>query len=299
MFVVTDVPSQWRFDFQYPYETQLIGESPYPRETESSGIYTNLAHALPPSFLLDIGSSSYAKVEYIVQAVFQFEGEKYPQVVQLPPLSLAPLSQGPHQPRLVEFTKPSEQYASSRLLEGVEKSFRGSFKDKFSSHTPSVNLALKASVPTLLDTASAFPIYVCAEIDSPSTTAVTIPKVNIKITKLTLCQYTFYRAVSERNYSSYRTESQFTHEDLLLLNALPDTLDVTQRDRFDGVKNIWFYPATFEARTPGTTCPSFRTFNINHNYQIEMKVEIEVCGKSFEFKIEVPDVVVLPAATAG
>jgi hypothetical protein len=72
-----------------------------------------------------------------------------------------------------------------------------------------------------------------------------------------------------------------------------------QRDRFDGVKNVWFYPATFEARTPGTTCPSFRTFNINHNYQIEMKVEIEVCGKSFEFKIEVPDVVVLPAATAG
>jgi hypothetical protein len=295
MFLDEGMNNDWRFEFAFPYDTGLVETNPFYTSSWAS-IFTTSTHTLPPSFAHALSSIHYATVEYNLQAVFQLEGEKEPHIIQLPdPLKLLPHSQGPHQPRLVEFVKPSQPYSTSRLV-GAEKSFGGSIKDKFSSGTPTVNVTLKASVPTLLDTAAAFPIYVCAEIDSPSVDTVAIPAVIISITKLQLCQFTFFRAIRQSRWGTAFADSErVSHdENLVYLNAVPEHSTVEQKHGSNGDRKFWYYPASFETRVPGGTCPTFQTFNINHNFRTELTVSAEICGKKFEFKIDVPDVVILP-----
>ena len=283
----------WRFEFQFPHTSGLVGSTPYTGATATSGIYANDLHPLPPSFSLMRSAHEYAIVEYKVQASFQFDGEKEPFVMDFAPLNLVPYNPRPQQPSFAEFIKPAQQYSSSRLI-GCEKSFKHSLRDKFSSQTPSVKVVMKTTVPPNLAPSGSFPIYACVEIDSFSDPAIDVPVVNIKITSLKLCQYTFYRSIRSRGVSVHNREHQATHEELVPLNAVPEWCEVERREGTSGDRKYVYFPASFEARIPGATCPSFQTFNINHNFQLEFKLEAEVCGKKFEFKVDVPNVVVYP-----
>lgn len=289
------------FNFQFPQVVQSRGPDPYHGETAGSGIYVNETHPLPPSFTQGSEYDNYARVEYGLQTMVQFQGAEEPFVTAMQSrLMFAPYGQVGHPPELVEFVKETKEYSSSRLI-GEQKSFGHSLRDKLSSHTPSVNIVMKSSIATLLSVGDSFPIYACVEIDSASSTEINIPTVRLQVKKIELCQFSFYRAMRYRStgvgYSQYGDEVESNQEDTVKLNTVPDGRDAERQYGKSDSKNFWFYPATFEARIPGSTCPSFRTFNINHNFCIELTLEAEVCGKELEFKIDVPDVRVLPQNT--
>jgi hypothetical protein len=283
----------WHFQFLFPHASGVVSSSPYTGDTAVSGIYTNGSHSLPPSFGLTRTQNEYAAVEYKVQAMFKFDDKKEPFVVDLEPLSFIPYNPRPQNPRFAEFVKPSQQYSSTRLT-GGQKSFGHSLKDKLSSQTPSVRLYMKTTVPPHVTRSGSFPIYACIEMDSFSDPAIDIPVINISLKSLKLCQYTFYRSLKYRGSSS-RREHQATYEELVPLNAVPEWRQVERQQGKTDERNFIYFPAAFEARIPGATCPSFQTFNINHNFQLEFKLEAEVCEKKFEFKVIVPNVNVYPS----
>ncbi len=297
MFVDVGRTYQWKFEFYFPHVASLDRAHPYSGRIGASDVYDNKPHPLPPSFTQYRADTRYATVEYSTHAIFTFEGEKHP-VIANPAAALSFLPPGPgtHPPNLQEFSKPPQSFASSRLS-GSTKSFRNSLTDKFSSATPAVEIVLKTSVPSLLDVGGKFPIYVCVEVVPTARPAeISLPEVIVRVKKLQLCRYTIYRALRNDFYTSaFNQEAEAADENAVPLNAVPEGRAVQQKQ---GVNGMWFYTATFEARVPGDICPSFSTFNINHTLRIEMVVEAEVCGKKFEFKIIVPDVVVLaPDAT--
>lgn len=153
---------------------------------------------------------------------------------------------------------------------------------------------MKATVPPYLTTSGSFPIYACIEIDSLSHTNIDLSLINIKIKSLKLCQYTFYRSLIYHGITAFHREHQATYEGLVNLNAVPEWRQVERRHGKTPDRSFLYFPAAFEARIPGDVCPSFRTFNINHNFQLDFKLEAEVCEKKFEFKVVVPGVVVFP-----
>ena len=79
-----------------------------------------------------------------------------------------------------------------------------------------------------------------------------------------------------------------------MLNSIPEFVNAALQYSTSGDRKVWMYPASFEVRVPGSTCPGFSTFNINHQFRVLMTIEAEIAGKKFEYKVEVPDVVVLP-----
>ena len=151
---------------------------------------------------------------------------------------------------------------------------------------------MKATIPPCVTTSGSFPIYACIEIDSFSAAAIDLPLIDIKIKSLKLCQYTFYRSLRCHGVTSYGREHQATYEELVPLNTVPEWRQVERQYGKTNGRSFTYFPAAFEARIPGDTCPSFRTFNINHNFQLEFKLEATICEKKFEFKVEVPNVVV-------
>ena len=282
----------WQFQFEFPHASGIVSSSPYTGDTAVSGIYTNISHSLPPSFGLTRTQNEYAAVEYKVQAMFKFDDIPEPFAVDLQPLNFVPHNPRPQNPRFAEFVKPSQQYSSTRLT-GGQKSFGHSFKDKLSSQTPSVRLYMKTTVPQHVTTSGSFPIYACIEMDSFSNPGIDIPVINISLKSLKLCQYTLYRSLKYKGIST-RREHQATYEELVHLNAVPEWRQVERQHGKTDERNFIYFPAAFEARIPGATCPSFQTFNINHNFQLEFKLEAEVCEKKFEYKVEVPNVIVYP-----
>lgn len=133
-------PYTARFQFQFPHATAgLVGPSPYTGETAYSGIYMSDSHPLPPSFNLTRSAHEYAIVEYKIQVMAKFQDSKEPCVVDFEPLNFVPYNPRPQNVPFSEFVKPAERYSSSRLI-GEAKSVRRSFRDKFSSATPSVRL---------------------------------------------------------------------------------------------------------------------------------------------------------------
>ena len=283
----------WRFDFTFPGMTASGRAGVYTRDTASSGIYTEESHPLPPTFREATGPSHYAMVEYNVQTLFSFYDREDPYVAQLEPLIFLPFSPPPPN-TLTEVAKPTEKYSSSRLV-GQEKSFKHSVRDRFSSQTPHVYFTMKASLASHLVTSSAFPIYACVEIGPFSDPSISIPSIDIKIKSLKLHPITFYRALRVRGSS--RPEHEVMDDYSILLNAVPENRLVQQQHITVEDKKTTCYPATFEARIPGDACPTFRTFNINHTYLLKVTVEAEICGKTFEHKFEVPDIMILSSLT--
>lgn len=133
-------PHTARFHFQFPHASAgLVRPSPYTGETATSGIYMNDSHSLPPSFNLTRSGYEYAMVEYKIQVVVKFQDLEEPFIVDFEPLDFVPYNPRPQNVPFSEFAKPVERYSSSRLI-GETKSVRHSFRDKFSSGTPSVRL---------------------------------------------------------------------------------------------------------------------------------------------------------------
>ena len=232
-------------------------------------------------------------MEYNVEVAFQFDDHEEPYMMKLEPLNFMPKHRRPDPSPLAEFVNPPQKYSSSRLV-GGEKSITHSFRDKFSSQTPSVKLVMKTTVPSHHITSGSFPIYACIEIDALSHPSIDISSINIRIKSLKLCKFTFYRAIRYRGISVRSREREETYEDLVPLNTVPESCRVVQQHSASGDRKFLYFHATFEARIPGATCPSFQTFNINHNFRLEFKLEAEICEKKFEFKVDVPDVVVFP-----
>jgi hypothetical protein len=271
--------------------------NPWAVETRYQGIYKELAHPLPPTFSLIAGPNMWAMVEYNIQAVLQFEGEKDLLTVQLPePLLVYLRPEGPPpQKPPAEFTKVPEKYASSRLT-GNPASKRSSLKDRFSSKVPSVNLVMKAIVPTILTTGRAFVITASVEIDSPSAENILIPTIQLRILNLELRKIIHLRAMRrnlQEAHGGHRAR-ETRAEEVEKLNVQPEAMTAHHQLRENQGGKVWMYEAQFEARVPGSACPSFRTFNISHSYRVVMTVEAEVCGKTFDYEVEVGDVFVSP-----
>ena len=240
-------------------------------------------------------------MEYTIELTCHFEGEKTPLVVRLPaPLDFLPTPSGPQgyipQSPFAEFVMKSKRFSSSRLT-GAEKSFGNSFKDKFSKHTPSVDVVLKVSLPTSVTAGSSFPIYACLEVFNPSTAEISLPVAEIRVKSLEWHQQVYYRALLKSSPNSGEHEDQCTSS--TALNTLPESQWVDPREKGLGEKGkvqstdrSWYYPGTFEARIPGDTGLSLRTRNIDCGYMSELKLQTEICGKEFEFKVETGVVVV-------
>lgn len=292
-----DRPLTLGFHLQLPQRIEApTTENPYAVETRYKGTYSETTHPLPPSFSMIAGTKHFAVVEYNIQAVLQFEGEKRSMTVQLPEPLLVLLSDYAQIPQRqpVEFVKFPEKYSSSRLL-GSGRSMRTSFSDRFSSSAPSVNVVMKASVPGAVTTGRPFEFNVAVEIDSLSAPNISIPSILLRVIELQLWKVTYSRCLrpnGEEAYGGHRVLEANAREPVM--NAVPESTLVQQQPRTSEDRKFWSYATTFEARVPGSVCPSFKTFNISHTGRIKMKVEAEICGKKFQYEVDVPDVLVAP-----
>lgn len=276
------------FSFICPDRTNTsTGPSPYTGGYTNSNAYEVSSHGLPPTVSHSHGDDHYAVVQYAVQVVVHFADTQDPFLSAPQPLVICPRQSGPQGP-LAECIMLAEKYASSRLV-GQEKSFMGSFKDKFSSETPSVNIVLKARSPTIVSSGTSFPIQTCVELDALSMPSIDVASVDIRIAEVKLVAVTFFRALKQATYSGdRRPEHEVVDEDKILLNASPGNIPVPKQEVQQEKSSMKLvYPASFEARIPGSTCPSFRTFNINRTYRLKMKMEADVCGKTFDYKFEI------------
>ncbi len=306
-------PLESRFGFSFPWTADPLPiPTPYEERRSVQGNYVGHAEArqqqpLPPSFRMEISSSTYAIFEYNIELVCHFEGEKTPFTVTLPiPLGYLPPPSYPSsvgsQPS-AEYVKAPRRYSSSRLI-GTEKSISRSFRDKFSSNTPAVDVVLKVALPATLTPGSAFPIYACMEVLNPSTSEVSLPVAELNVKSLRWHRQVFFRALRNQHRRSHMGEHEDSRTTTTSLNTLPENQWIDPRENIPtGDKSIapksdrsWYYPATFEARIPGDTDLSIRTRNIDCGYAAELKFVAELCGKEFEFKVEA-GVLILPGGT--
>lgn len=291
------------FFFTFPAQTGEIDASPYTRGTTHTGVYASETHALPPSFSHVKSPDDYATIDYRwvpeilsdvskliharLQVVAHFGEQAEPFIYnESQPLVFCPF-QSRNYMGTVEFVKPPQAYASSRLL-GEEKSIGHSLRDKFSSKTPSVNVVLKASVPASVSMASGFMLHTCIEMDRLSHPSINVPNAVIGIKSLKLVPITAWRALKVKRsghvFGGDPPEHEVVDEETVRLNAIPGTATVEQRRVEKG--DILAFPAAFEARVPGNVCPTFKTLNINRSYFLKVTLEAEVSGKAFEYKFE-------------
>ena len=280
----------WPFHFAFPYETSNIRGEVYRKETACSPLYQVSPHSLPPTFALDLSHSTYAHVEYNVEVIIYFEDAEEPFTVRFQQLNFSPFPpQQPVQAPFLECVREVEKYASSRLV-GQEKSFRHSIRDKFSSSTPSLNVTMKASVMPVITVGTTFSFFVCTELSNLSDPyAIDIREVRLRIKSLKLTKVTTHRAI--RVDRGAQPEREETHSDSVLLNALPEARSVEPQV---GVQKQLICPAAFEARIPGDCCPIFSTVTIHYACKLKAIVEVEICGKVFEHKFEMQDLLILP-----
>ncbi len=283
----------------FPQANFPIGLSPHANESRYGGVYTVEPHPLPPTFAFAANASTYLAVKYNIQASFQLAGEKHAFTAELPE-QLVVLPRSLEQPpvHLMEITKAPIKVTDSRLPGGSEpkpkSSFRRGFADKFSSSSPGIEVALKASLPTTVATGGTFPIQLLIQIDSRSTPSGSIPYINIRVTEINLYQRPFLRSllVADGGHGHRVVESKC--EEAVPLNTLPSACKAQQASGSSGDKKICTYSAEFESRVPGTTCPTFSTVNVNQRFRIRMLVEIDICGKAMGFEVDVPEVVIVP-----
>lgn len=201
------------------------------------------------------------------------------------PLVFCP-HQAAHQSGFVEFVRPPQNYASSRLS-GEQKSIGHSVRDRFSSRTPSIIVVMKASVPVSVPVAAAFTVHTCVEIEGMSHPSIYIPSVDLTIKSLKLIPITAWRALKVERSGHFfgdSPEHEVIREETVRLNALADTITAGQQQLENG--NKLMFPASFEARIPGSICPTFRTLNIIRSYMVQMTLAAEISGKAFEHKLE-------------
>ena len=285
--------STWDYNFAFPrYSKNERGEV-YRKDTACSPVYQVSPHELPPSFSFFTSTSTHAHVEYVLEAAIFFEDSEKPYIVKFAPLEYSPLPPEmppDYQPSFAEYVKPPEKYASSRLT-GGEKSFRNSFRDKFSSATPSMTVTMKASIVPFLSTATAFPLYICIELDNLSDPhAINIPSVNIRMKSLKIGQGTTWRAI--RTHGTIHPEHEEFMDSSISMNAVPDSRVVEVQ--LGPEKKQLVFPTSFEARIPSNVCASFRTVTINHAHRLKAVVEVEVAGKIFEHKFAVDNLEIMP-----
>ncbi|KXS98650.1 hypothetical protein AC578_10072 [Pseudocercospora eumusae] len=298
--LIPEKPLTTQFSLTIPWGTEDVhGGGPYVEGRSNPEAYTTRSHPLPPTFVHQHDSDRYASIEYGLQVLIHFaDGSSEPYASPVKGFVLIPLpNHSPSDARFLESIRPSEKYSSSRLT-GAEKSAIHSFKDKFSSSTPSVNVVLKARTVSIVPTGSSFSIQTCAEIDSFSVDSISIPSVQLRIRDVKLMPITFYRALRVESLASSsldRGEHEEIDEEKILLNANPDTQTVQGEQRMAENSSKLVFPATFEARIPSSVCPSFRTLNINRTYRLKMVLRADICGKEFEHKFELSVAVDTPA----
>lgn len=285
----------WDYSFTFPkYSRNERGEV-YRRDTACSPTYQVSPHDLPQSFKIHHYESRHAYVEYNVDAVFLFEDSAEPFIVKFPDLPYSPYppeTPPGYQPPFLEYVKQPEKYTSSRLT-GAEKSMRNSFRDRFSSETPSLDVTMKASIVPVLSVGTAFALFVCVELDHLSNPqAINIPSVTLRVKSLELGQITTWRAMRVRPASSAVPEHETHMVDPLPLNTIPESRAVDLQ--LGQEKKQLIYPASFEARIPSNVFPGLRTVNINHAHRLRAVVEVTIAGKTFEHKFEVARIEMMP-----
>lgn len=280
-----------RFSFIIPGSTaNVVGPVPYTDGRTTEHAYATAGHILPPTLshvLEGFSDDQFATIEYVLQVVINFEPGSGPFYSQPLPLVFCPL-RSPAPVQNLESVRPAERYQSSRLT-GEAKSFRNSFRDKFSNETPSVDVVLRARISSSIPTGSSFAIQTCAEISSLSVPNISVPTIDLRIAKLEILPITFFRALLVSEFSMDRPEHEVVDEESLTLNATPSSRTVEAQALGEG--SMIVFPATFEARIPGNIPPSLRTFTINRNYSLKMTLEADIAGKTFEHKFQATVVV--------
>lgn len=237
-------------------------------------------HALPPTFAFDLGHSSYAHVEYNIEAILYFEDTDEPFTIKLEQLHYTPFPPShPVQAPFVKYVRDIEKYASSRLT-SQEKSFSLSIKDRFSSFTPSLDVTMQGSEMPVATVGTTFPLFVCTELSNNLSDhyAISIPEVRMRIKSLRLTKVTTYRAIRVDGWSS-RPEMEETHAESVPLDAYRSMRSRTQESSNRGSATRSSSPAMrhLRRRRIGDTCPGFWTLSINYPCGLEAMVEVGIC----------------------
>lgn len=227
-----------------------------------------------------------------MQAVVQFADVQEPITVQLPSLEFLPLPKQPESSPFAEYVG-SPVRLSSLQLEKSDKPSRLKIRHRLSSTSASATLLMKASLNPFVARSKPLPIHACVEISPDAGQQAFTSSIELKVTSLKLLQITYFRA---RAYSGQSADNEYEEvgDDEVSLQAFPERCMAEPRMKTPGTPNPVFFAATFEASIPESTRPSFRTFNVNYNFQLKVTIEAQVGGKKFEHRFVVQELNILP-----
>jgi hypothetical protein len=104
-----------------------------------------------------------------------------------------------------------------------------SLSDKLRKDTPSVDLTLKAAVPSeMVVSAASFPIFATVIVSNLSSANINVASIEMSVTKLKLCSFSLFRALRDRSYNVGLVrfpdeDSETWEDDGLVLNAVPES----------------------------------------------------------------------------
>ena len=286
-----DQLASWPFQFEFPRRSIDPGPSQYIYDISKSDTYTQDIHDLPPSFTHEARTGRYAQVKYTLQVIVYFENGIPPYRSQVTPVAFCPLSGDAGQIALAEHVKDVHKHGSDQVL-GEGKSIMRSLRKRLSSSAPSFNIIMRTSVPTGVLPDKPFSSHTCLEIDPTLSQHLTPSSVTFKLKKVELRCVVVYRALRIGETSDLETEE--VESECIILDASPKFAVASPGSRASDPPNSTVFPATFTVCIPERTACSFRTFNINHNFQLRFTVGLEAGGKTLKHKVEVLDLVVLP-----
>lgn len=265
--------------------------------------------------------ADFAKIEYGIRArlicpgIGIARGQNLHDLVVTAPVLFVPLDPKPDAsegPLSVLRDSKTFKVQSSALTGQATSSigFRQSMRDRFSSSTPKLEFEVAVEIPDLITSGSEFHFRVSFNVLSISDNVAYIPHIRFAILKLELQDLTAVRAQRDHeaaltrdgHHRNNRYENMPSpdapgskHEHIesikrkTLLNSLPESATLELEEIPGGEKKAMEQASSceawFSARVPGFMPPSFKSFAINRNYRVKVKLGVEVGGKKFEHKV--------------
>jgi hypothetical protein len=207
------------FKFTFPSETSNTRYGQYKNDSDKK--YDIGPHDLPPTFLQtnrgktkDVGTDAdFAKIEYGIRARLICPGIGVVQgkaLVDLTTTSIIPFQPTspilPFGPHTALNRSPKSFTLQSSILSGRPASqigIRQSIRDRFSSSTPKLDFEVAIEIPEYFTSGAEFRFRASFVTLSKTSNALHIPpSVTLTVLKLSLLDFTFYRAASDRDASS-------------------------------------------------------------------------------------------------
>jgi len=303
---------QWPFQVQFPERTNFSRAACY--EDPWNEIWTSVPHLLPPTFIHEPEGvlPHRCSITYGVTATIKPPAghpDEIPWSVTAP-LNFLPNDRIPQAmpPPAARSSAKTFDLASSMLAGVAQPGFRQKLADRFSSETPKVTFELGCSMPAAVSCGDVFSVRGAVRIVERSANVSVLPPVAFRVKKLELLDFALFRAprdwaardtsrgepskyhTAEARRLGYHTQEMEISEQSVVLNAMPEHQNVSFAEGKGGGSGDGVVEASFTGRIPGYATPSFQGFAITLAYRLKAKVEVEWCGKRFELKFEVPDV---------